>query len=183
MLRPSQFVNRYFSFVLGFLFVIFSQSSQAICWFNCKKKSDNAPSKVLHINVELSLEQQELQKKALATLQSEIVVKFGAIESLLGSGRPEQALSLAKEILDTVRVKTGIDPKKRIVESFLVPMTFPSKYFSDFNNQESELVIRTIGEFRGGLYMDIMNLSKRTSLIYVKAFKAVVDSKGGKVNF
>ena len=57
-------------------------------------------------------------------------------------------------------------------KNFLVSITFPegATQMSSLTSAQQEMVIRTVKDFRGGLYLDILNLSKRTSLLYVKAF-------------
>lgn len=123
----------------------------------------------------------EARRLALLDLQQDMAAKFENVEGMLARGETKAALGAAKQILDTVRIKTGIDPKARIQESFLVPITFPEgkTEFSELEDQQKEIVIRTIAQFRGGLYMDLMNLSKRTTLLYIKAFADQLSKMGG----
>ncbi|MEK6774130.1 MAG: hypothetical protein AABY64_09320, partial [Bdellovibrionota bacterium] len=155
-----------------------SQPSQA-CWIFCD--NDQNPAQTLHINAEETAEQAAQTRQLLQNLEKQMIEKFNIIEDLLAANRTEEALTQAKGVLDTVRIKTGIDPKIRIQESFLVPITFPenARSMNDLNATEKDQVIRTISDFRGGLYMDLMNLSKRTALLYIRAFKAQVQKRGG----
>lgn len=117
----------------------------------------------------------------LSELQRDMVEKFDEIEALLDQKEAARALSIAKSTLDTVRVKTGIDPKSRIQENFLVATTFPAaaRSMPDLSETQRELVITTVSDFRGGLYLDIINLSKRTTLLYIKALQMVMAQNGG----
>ena len=137
-----------------------------------------------HINPKEAQSLAETKRNALIELQQEMTTKFAQIESDLASGKPGSALTLAKQMLDTVRAKTGIDPKVNIQESFLVSTTFGSKAkkFADLSEAQRVQVIRAVSDFRGGLYMDIMNLSKRTTLLYIRALKRQMELNGGLNN-
>jgi hypothetical protein len=135
----------------------------------------------VYLNVQQSASQVEAQQKVLKELQEEMIAKFDEIESLIASGKTKQAFLKAKEVLDSVRIKTGIDPKIRMQESFLVSTVFgkDADGISSLTEDQRNLVIKTISNFRGGLFMDIMNLSKRTTLLYIKAFEAELSKQGG----
>lgn len=137
-----------------------------------------------YLNARLSSQEMASQTQVLAGLQSEMTAKFTEIESLIASGDSRRALGLAKSVLDSVKVKTGIDPKNKIREKFLVPLKFPAnaRSMQDLNEDQRITVIRTISEFRGGLYLDILNLSKRTTLLYIKALQAELSRSGGLTN-
>ena len=123
----------------------------------------------------------EQRRQTLEELERDIVQKFTTIEGDLVARNHRSALNLAKQVLDNVRAKTGIDPKIRREESFLVPATFPknAKVFADLPEAQQSEVITVVADFRGGLYMDIMNLSKRVTLLYIKALKAQMEATGG----
>lgn len=137
-----------------------------------------------HINPKEAASQAEAKRNALVELQQDMTTKFAQIESDLDSGKFGSALNLAKQVLDTVRAKTGIDPKVKIQESFLVPTIFSKEAsrFTDLSEAQQVQVIRAVSDFRGGLYMDIMNLSKRTSLLYIRALKRQMELNGGLNN-
>jgi hypothetical protein len=149
--------------------------------FSKKVPEDTSAASLTFINAKESSEQEALKVKALSELQEEISQKFKNIETELASDNSGKALLMAKEVLDTVRVKTGIDPKNRIQESFLVSTKFPKGISSieELSEAQKNLVIETISNFRAGLYLDIMNLSKRTTLLYIKAFQAQLEKSGG----
>lgn len=135
----------------------------------------------VYMNIKESSQVAEAKRLVLFNLQKEMSIKFDEIESMIAVGNSKAALGAAKEVLDTVRVKTGIDPKTRIQENFLVPLKFPAGVVSmtQLPEDQRNTVIRVISEFRAGLYMDIMNLSKRTTLLYIKAFEAQLKKSGG----
>jgi hypothetical protein len=137
-----------------------------------------------YINPKETQSQAQTVKNALIELQQDMTTKFAQIESDLASGSHGSALLLAKQTLDSVRAKTGIDPKLKIQESFLVSTTFKAgaKDFSDLDEAQRIRVIRAVSDFRGGLYMDIMNLSKRTTLLYIRALKQQMEKNGGLNN-
>lgn len=135
----------------------------------------------MNINATETAEEAEKSRQALIELQTLMSTRFSSVEANLAAENTEAALSEAKFVLDTVRIKTGIDPKVKIQHSFLVPVTFPNQAntMSDLSEADQRVVIRTISDFRGGLYMDIMNLSKRTTLLYIRALKAEIQKHGG----
>lgn len=135
----------------------------------------------VYINDKESVAQAQTQQQVLQALQVEMTTKFDEIEDAIAKGNTKAAYLEAKEVLDSVRIKTGIDPKVRIQESFLAPTIFPkdARGMNDLSDAQKNLVIKTISDFRGGLYMDIMNLSKRTTLLYIRAFEAELSKEGG----
>lgn len=140
--------------------------------------------KETYLNSKESAAQSTAQLQVLQNLQQEMTSKFSEIESEISAGNTQRALTLAKNVLDTVKVKTGIDPKNKIQEKFLIATKFPAnaKSMNDLSEEQQDLVIRTISDYRGGLYLDIMNLSKRTTLLYIKAFQAQLAKSGGLTN-
>lgn len=140
--------------------------------------------KPIYLNSSDGKERVELREQALSALQTTMVARFQEIESDIASGETKTAFLKAKEVLDSVRMKTGIDPKVRLQESFLAATVFSetAKGINDLSEDQKNLVIKTISNFRGGLYMDIMNLSKRTTLLYTKAFEAELSKQGGLTN-
>lgn len=146
-----------------------------------QKLPDENPDQSLIINIQETEQQATLARKALLDLQTSMLSKFKEVESNMASKNSTAALRGAKEILDTVKVKTGIDPKTKLRESFLVPLVFneSAKTLNNLPESQQIQVIKTISEYRGGLYMDIMNLSKRTTLLYIKALKGEMMKEGG----
>lgn len=149
--------------------------------FSFGKKKEEAKV-VNYLNTEdSSKERTALQEQALIKLQAEMIEKFNEIELDITRGDTKSAFLKSKSVLDNVKIKTGIDPKIRIQESFLAPVIFSKgvKQLMDLSEAQRNIVIRTISGFRGGLYIDIMNLSKRTTLLYIKAFQLELMKNGG----
>lgn len=153
---------------------LLTAASGALAW-------DFGKPKETYLNVKESEAQSLSQVQVLRDLQEEMTSRFTLIETELARGSTQEALTAAKNVLDTVKIKTGIDPKKKIQEKFLIATKFPEGALSmgDLNVDQRELVIKTISNYRGGLYLDIMNLSKRTTLLYIRAFQAQLAQAGG----
>lgn len=107
--------------------------------------------------------------------------RIAEIEPLIGTKQNTYALNLSKSVLDEVRVKSGIDPKAKLRENFLTPLTFPEGAYSmsSLPQDQQQTIIRTVQAYKGGLYLDIINLTKRVSLLYVKALHAQFKNVGG----
>lgn len=117
----------------------------------------------------------------LHNLQRELTRTYDEVERLMEAQDFSNALVLAKGILDNVRMATGIDPRTGLQESFFVDTTFPNSARSmrDLDERQRNLIIRTIADFRRNSYLDIMNLSKRTTLLYTRAFQKNLEHSGG----
>lgn len=162
---------------IGILIVTLTLSTHSQAWFGAKKDEN-----ILNLKETQSVTLAKTE--ALKTLQSEMSEKFNQIEDELKLGNSGTALAMAKNVLDLVKIKTGIDPKNKITERFLIPTIFPEDSIALFHlsDEQKELVIRTVSDYRGGLYLDIINLSKRTTLLYLKALEAELLKKGGLTN-
>lgn len=164
--------------------ILATSKSEASCWLFCSddknKPVDENPQRTLHIAATESAEQAEQIKLALEALQRQAAERFLEIETYLKEEKNELALKNAKSVLDSIRIKTGIDPKVRIQESIFVATDFPDNAteMNDFDEQTRYFVIRTISDFRGGLFMDLMNLAKRTRILYIRALKAEIKKSG-----
>ncbi len=162
--------------IIRFCIVFLSLNSiSAHAWFWGKKKGED--DDLIKVN---PIEKNQ-SKEALEELNLKMTSNFQTIETLLDDEDFGEALKLAKQTLDLVRVQTGIDPKARLREKFFVATTFPSAASSidDLSRTQAEDVIRTISNYRAGLFLDIMNLSKRTTLLYIKAFQKQLSQMGG----
>jgi hypothetical protein len=133
------------------------------------------------INLPIPQDQEAMQRRALQVLGETMVPQLNEIQRLLNEDQSEAALTLAKSVLDDVRVKTGIDPKAKLRENFLVSTTFPAGAvgMNSLTPAQQQMVIYTVKSFRGGLYLDILNLTKRTTLLYVKALHQQMAKQGG----
>lgn len=122
--------------------------------------------------------------EVLKQLANEMTTSLLEIQKLIDADDAAAALTLSKRTLDTVRVKIGIDPKAKLKENFLVPAVFveSAKQFDDLSSDQKELVVSTIASLRGGLYLDILNLAKRTTLLYITALHDLVKRDGGLLN-
>lgn len=134
-----------------------------------------------YLNGKQSAKAAAAQALVLQSLEQDMTSKLGNIEVELTLGNSAKALRMAKDVLDDVRAKTGIDPKSKIEDSFRVNISFGKSVssFMDLSKDQQRVVIETISNYHGGLYLDIMNLSKRTSLLYTRAFQTELEKQGG----
>ena len=146
-------------------------------WFGSKKTTQQTQD-ILNLQVSNATEIQSRQ--VLQDLSTKMTQRLNDIQTALDTHQENYAMSLAKNTLDEVKIKTGIDPKAKLREKFLVPTVFPenTKSMDSLSEDQKNLIIQTIKDFRGGLYLDIVNLSKRTTLLYIKALHAVIIKSG-----
>lgn len=153
-------------------------------WFGKKEeKKEQVQTEALNnvLNLTLPADQEAAQRAALQVLADQMVPRLNETQRLLNEEQTEAALSLAKSTLDEVRIKTGIDPKAKLRENFLVATVFSegASSMSALPTAQQQMVIRTVKDFRGGLYLDILNLTKRTTLLYIKALHQQIKKDGG----
>lgn len=141
---------------------------------------DASPTETLSLTNE-SQEQSQAAIEVLRALADSMTRRIAEIEPLIGTKQNTYALNLSKSVLDEVRVKSGIDPKAKLRENFLTPLTFPEGAYSmsSLPQDQQQTIIRTVQAYKGGLYLDIINLTKRVSLLYVKALHAQFKAVGG----
>lgn len=131
-----------------------------------------------------SPEQAQASIEVLRSLADSMTRQISEIEPLIGTQQNSKALTLAKSVLDEVRMKSGIDPKAKLRENFLTPLVFPDQSYSmsTLPLDQQQTIIRTVQSYKGGLYLDIINLTKRVSLLYVKSLHAQFKVTGGLTN-
>lgn len=110
-------------------------------------------------------------------LVQKISQNFDQLQVLMSQGQYQAALTMAKASLDEARMKTGIDPKSQRREIIAVQDgTFAADYktmgmsLSDFPIDTQNNIMSSIEAYRGGYFLDLLNLLKRTNLIYIEAF-------------
>lgn len=144
---------------------------------------DSNPAHTLSLATE-SPEQAQAAIEVLRTLADTMTRKINEIEPLIGTKQNSYALNMAKSVLDEVRVKSGIDPKAKLRENLLTSLTFPEGSYSmaSLPVDQQQTIIRTVQAYKGGLYLDIINLTKRVSLLYVKALHSQFKAVNGLTN-
>ncbi len=167
---------------------LFSINGHAWLW-NSGDDANKETNKEVKVNQRMNLNLQDSalvkqQEEALKALQTEMNAKMQEITGDLQQNNSESALAKAKALLDTVRIKSGIDPKVKVQESFLVDVEFPENVstIDQLDFKTKRFVIMSFKNFRGGLYIDIMNLSKRTTLLYVTALKKEIEKMDSLTN-
>lgn len=100
-------------------------------------------------------------------------------ETLLLIGDYVKALKISKESLDQVRVKVGINPKAKFQDKFSIDyivldeLDKKEKMYASFENLNLKIrdgIAMTLSKKSSGYYLDLLNLMKRTNLIYIRAF-------------
>lgn len=161
-----------------------AQPAHAFLGFG-KQQQQPAPAdagvSIQAMNLNESSDKAQAAQQVLQQMSVQMTSAITAIEAKLNAGQTSDALNSAKALLDDVRVKTGIDPKARLRENFYVATVFPAnaKNMSNLSDEQKDIVVRAVRDFRGGLYLDILNLSKRVSLLYIRAFHAEIKKSGG----
>lgn len=166
------------------------QSKRNCSWF-CNteqaKKSDVESIAIQNIiNAPLTQEQEELQQQALRVLSGEMTARLSEVENILklpqdglDITRLNHAVALSQSIWFDILKKIGIDPSVKLREKFLVPIQFPdgAQTMGSLTEDQQEAVIKTVQQFRGGLYLNLKNLAKRATLMAIKArYLAYVNS-------
>lgn len=160
-------------------------------WF-CKKEEapKEAPkeSPVLNgiLNSPLPESLEAEKKAALTQLAYEMTSRLREIDIQLKNHADlssEELNSLnesAYKLLADTQVKLGINPKVQLREKFLAAITFADGVgvFSQLSEVQRDIVIETIQNFRGGLYMDLIRLWKRVALVYAKALYVTYERSG-----
>lgn len=163
------------------LLTVLTTSQVQAGWFNFGQKEEKTEALNTILNVTLPANQEAAQRSALQALAAAMTPSLIEIQKLLKEEKSLEALTLAKSVLDDVQTKTGIDPKAKLRENFLISTTFNenSSNMASLPVDQQQMVIRTVKDFRGGLYLDILNLTKRTTLLYIKSLHQEIKKNGG----
>lgn len=92
------------------------------------------------------------------------------VEGLIASGQYGPAELAAKNVFDRVSIvhpKANYRPK--IVVNSILSDADLQKDFSQLSNSQKENLAIAVAEYRGGYYLDLLNLAKRAKLLYLKA--------------
>lgn len=107
------------------------------------------------------------------------------IQRLLDARNYQSALTESKRSLDDVRIKSGIHPKASYREKIAIPDGTLNPSFRSLGNTIKDLSIEaqdtialSVANHRGGYFLDILNLMKRTNLLYLQALQGQLKSQG-----
>lgn len=147
--------------ILGFLF---GAKNEAVDEMPTEPSSKLLP--------EASSEPSLISEQELIRLSNNLESEIGFIERGLENKNYEAArrssLSLLRKVLQMKGENTKVKLKERVHLSFKFENGV--NYFSDLQTQQKELVISTVLDFKGGLFVDIITLAKRARLLATKAF-------------
>lgn len=152
------------SIFLGVSIVTSSFPAQAAIFGRKEKETTNLPKAAN-------------SEQLLRDLITKVTDNFNQLNLLMSQQQYQAAMTLAKQSLDEARIKTGIEPKSNRREIISVPKdTFAEDYdklgkkLSEFPVHAQNGIMTAIEKHRGGYYLDLLNLLKRTNLIYIQAF-------------
>ncbi len=159
------------SIMLAVLFVISYLPAEAGAFGRKKKEAQETSSQSL--NPPKATNTDEMLK----LLVEKVSTNFNQLNMLMSQQRYEEAMTLAKQSLDEARIKTGLDPKSNRKEIIAVTRdTFSKDYdvlgkrLSSFPVYAQNQIMKAIEEHKGGYFLDLLNLLKRTNLVYIQAF-------------
>lgn len=173
--------------IAAVIFTTFCQTSIAGCWWNCNKSKSPEPTQSKSVP---AFDEKISEKEVRATFDF-ATQELVTLEALIREGEqnPEKsriALEKAMRLTDTIKVKTGVNPKIKITQSIPVDFKFtPNELSSDFANlnlQKRDLVALAVGKTFYGQFFDLLNLSKRAHLLYVKAALLVIRESNKEKN-
>ncbi len=125
----------------------------------------------------------DTELKATFDMMTQEIVR---VQAVFDSGQYGQALNESKKLLDTVRIRTGIHPKAKITEKIEIKDVFEGSesdlMYSQLNQDQKEAIALAVLNHRGGLYLDILNQTKRASLIYIKSLHMRLKKDGPLLN-
>ena len=125
----------------------------------------------------------DAELKATFDMMTQEIVR---VQAVYDSGQYGQALNESKKLLDTVRIRTGIHPKAKITEKIEIRNVFEegesATTFNGLSQEKREAIALAVLNHRGGLYLDILNQTKRASLIYIKSLYMRLKKDGSLLN-
>lgn len=126
-------------------------------------------------------------RAALAAIFEKARNELVNLENLMSRAQYQEALRLAKQSLDDVRIKSGIHPKASFREKINLPEGVMDNFSIEYRSRASvsdlsidlrDTFVLSVSNHRGGYFLDILNLMKRTNLIYIQAFHRVLTKSG-----
>ncbi|MDZ4678678.1 MAG: hypothetical protein SGI74_14365 [Oligoflexia bacterium] len=143
-------------------------------WFN-----DDPTPPTPSIEVELPASPSKVNYQEVFDSAAESLRK---IENLLEQGKFGEALQASKDNLDFIRIKSGVDPKAKFNEKIKVKgiliNTDLNRSFSDLSNTQRDSIAEAAAQHKRGFYLDLLNFSKRSQLLYLKAKYSILREKG-----
>ncbi|MES2768955.1 MAG: hypothetical protein V4596_07410 [Bdellovibrionota bacterium] len=159
--------------IVAVLFLIGCLPAEAGAFGRKKKEVQEEETSTQSLNPPKAANTDEMLK----VLVEKVSANFNQLNLLMSQQQYEAAMTLAKQSLDEARIKTGLDPKSNRKEIIAVPKdTFSAEYdrlgkkLSSFSVHTQNQVMKAIEEHRSGYFLDLLNLLKRTNLVYIQAF-------------
>ncbi len=168
--------NRSFAAILA-LITAMSHSPSHAGFFSRSSKENNEQTEQMK---QTSMASAPESKELLQNLVNTVSDNFTKLNTLMIQGQYQAAMTLAKQSLDEARIKTGLDPKSNRKEIIAVPAgTLVPEYdrmgknLNAFSISTQNEIIKSIETHKAGYFLDLLNLLKRTNLVYIQAFQQV----------
>ncbi len=168
--------NRSFAFILALITAMSYSPSHAGFFSRSSNESDEQKEQMKQTSTTSAPESKELLQKLVNTVSD----NFTKLNTLMIQGQYQAAMTLAKQSLDEARIKTGLDPKSNRKEIIVVPAgTLVPEYdrmgknLNAFSISTQNEIIKSIETHKAGYFLDLLNLLKRTNLVYIQAFQQV----------
>jgi hypothetical protein len=120
----------------------------------------------------------EPSEEALKAIFDQSTAELVQVQSLIGQGKYAEALLGAKAIVDRVSL---VNPKGKfaihIPVSGILSNSDLKVPYSDLKNPQKEALARAVTSYKGGYFLDTLNLYKRAKIAYVVAFYGKMQSQ------
>lgn len=158
-----------------------AQNSNAFCFWNCSAKGQSAPNAetLMSLNTIQSTLSVLNADEVLKNLNEQMTTSFSTIDGYLAARENAKAQKLAVELIHQVQIKSGFEFKTTLQKSFFTKTILP-KYslFPDLPKDQQQVIIKEISGYRQGLFIDMINLTKRIAIYKAKAELAMFLESG-----
>lgn len=117
--------------------------------------------------------------EVLKNLNEKMTTSFSTIDGYLAARENAKAQKLAVDLIHQVQIKSGFEFKTTLQKSFFTKTILP-KYgqFPDLSKEQQQIIVKEISGYRQGLFIDMINLTKRIAVYKAKAELAMFWESG-----
>lgn len=176
-------------FVGGLIFA--AQNSSAFCLWNCSAKKSSNASNLMPLDTVQSTLGTLNPDEILRTLNKEMVESFALIEKHLSNNENGKAYELATSLLRKVQYKSGFEFKSNAEKSLYISTALRDEYkmdilfasrvyahFGNLNYNKQQRIIKEISNYQQGLFLEMINLTKRIAVFKARAALALFLAEG-----
>jgi hypothetical protein len=169
--------KNHFASLIAFTALFFTHPATAGLF---SKPEPPRPERPAAYNISVDPKADQEASAQMAQFEAQMETEFGQIGELIKAGDTQAAITKAQKALDKVGLMIGADPKAKLTQKYYVNLRFPEEATSlnDLNEDQKVAVISQFRFFRGGYFLDVLNLAKQTSLQYVQAVVARLEQSG-----